>query len=268
VGFSVGYRSSYRRSPYDSRGGHRFGKRPEYRVQRYCRHGENEALRLHRQSGFGFERIRKRISFWLAIDNAVTVGTAISKVDVFVDGIKVGNATYGSARPDVCAVFPARPGCPYVGWIYPLDTTSLALGLHTIRVAATNSDANPPGTSYTETSFTVASMPILWIDAPAAGFTVSGTVNVSGWAIDTNPTTALSKVEVFVDGDKLGAATYGSSRPDVCAVFPGRVGCPYVGWSFPLNTTALSVGAHVLRVTTTDTNGKTAYRDIGVTVNR
>jgi hypothetical protein len=60
----------------------------------------------------------------------------------------VGSATYGSSRPDVCAVYPGRPGCPNVGYSYSLDTSSLIPGSHTIAVTATDSDSTPDSGSY------------------------------------------------------------------------------------------------------------------------
>ena len=82
------------------------------------------------------------ISGW-AVDNASVVGTAISSVRVKVDGTIVGTATYGISRPDVCAVYPGRPGCPNVGYSFSLNTSSLSSGTHTITVTATDSDATP-----------------------------------------------------------------------------------------------------------------------------
>ena len=63
------------------------------------------------------------------MDNASAVGTAISTVQVKVDGTAVGNATYGLSRPDVCAVYPGRPGCPNVGYSYSLNTSTLSVGI-------------------------------------------------------------------------------------------------------------------------------------------
>jgi N-acetylmuramoyl-L-alanine amidase len=80
-----------------------------------------------------------------AIDNAATVGTAISGARVLVDGTAVGTATYGVSRADVCAAYPGRPGCPNVGFSYSLNTATLASGSHTITVTATDS-ASPPDT--------------------------------------------------------------------------------------------------------------------------
>ena len=77
------------------------------------------------------------------MDNALAVGTAISSVQVQVDGTVVGTATYGSSRPDVCAVYPGRPGCPNMGYSYSLSTSTLSVGTHTITVTAIDSDVTP-----------------------------------------------------------------------------------------------------------------------------
>ena len=195
------------------------------------------------------------ISGW-AVDNATAVGTAISNVQVKVDGTVVGTATYGSSRPDVCAVYPGRPGCPNVGYSYSLNTTTLSVGTHTITVAATDSDATPLTGSSSVTVTVQATPPTVWIDIPTAGSMLSGTVTVSGWALDNASAvgTAISRVQVEVDGSVVGTATYGLSRPDVCAVYPGRPGCPNVGYSYSLNTSTLSAGSHTITVTATDSD--------------
>ena len=67
------------------------------------------------------------------MDNASVVGTAISSVQVKVDGTVVGTATYGSSRHDVCAVYPGRPCCPNVGYSFSLDTSTLSVGAQASR---------------------------------------------------------------------------------------------------------------------------------------
>ena len=63
----------------------------------------------------------------------------------------MGAATYGINRPDVCAAYPGRPGCPNVGYTYSLNTATLTAGSHTITVTATDSAATPDTGSATIT---------------------------------------------------------------------------------------------------------------------
>jgi len=208
------------------------------------------------------------VSGW-AVDNASVVGTPISSVQVKVDGSVVGTATYGISRPDVCAVYPGRPGCPNVGYSYSLNTSALSVGSHTIMVTATDSDGTPDSGSSSVTVNVQTPLPTVYIDAPAQGSAVSGTVTVSGWAVDNASVvgTPISSVQVKVDGSVVGTATYGISRPDVCAVYPGRPGCPNVGYSYSLNTSSLSVGSHTIMVTATDSDGTPDSGSSSVTVN-
>jgi hypothetical protein len=300
------------------------------------------------------------LSGW-AVENTDAVGRdAVQAVTVFVDGNQVGTATYGTGRPDVCALFPGRLGCPNIGWVYDLDVSSLALGSHVLKVAALNTagktafskvnftvagspasavaidapaahamlagkaalrghtmkvadvdavpavnvfvDGNLMGTatsesarpdawtyeletaglspgghilkvvavdaagdsSSSEMSFTAASTapaPSVTIDEPAAGVTVNGNVGMRGWAMEKRSDggfNAVQSVAVFVDGNQVGTATYGTARPDVCGVFPARQGCPNVGWIYNLEAAAIPEGSHVLKLVATDAEGRTS----------
>jgi parallel beta-helix repeat protein len=198
------------------------------------------------------------ISGW-AIGNA----TAVATVQVSVDGTVNGTATYGLSRPDVCMVYPGRPGCPNVGFTYALNTASLSAGSHTITVAATDSSASPL-TGSASVTVNVGAPPKVYIDGPAAGSTISGTVVVSGWAIDSS--TPVANVQVKVDGVVNGTATYGSSRADVCSAFPSSKGCPNVGYTYSLDTTTLSAGSHTITVAATDSNSTPLTGTASVTV--
>jgi hypothetical protein len=80
--------------------------------------------------------------------------------------------------------------------------------------------------------------------------------------------TAISSVQVKVDGSVVGTANYGSSRSDVCAAYPGRPSCPNVGYSFSLNTSTLSAGTYTITVTATDSDGTPDTDSASVTVTR
>jgi len=205
-----------------------------------------------------------------AIDNVMAVGTAISAVQVKVDGVTVGAATYGLDRSDVCAAYPGRPGCPNVGFSYSLNTSTLTAGTHTVTIAATDSDGTPHTGSASVVITVGEPPPSVHIDYPAPGGVVSGTVAVGGWALDSVMVigTAISAVQVMVDGVPVGSAIYGVNRSDVCAAYPGRPGCPNVGFSYSLDTATLTPGPHTLTVAAVDSDGTPHTGSASITITR
>jgi hypothetical protein len=184
---------------------------------------------------------------WAISDNA-----AIREINIAIDGVAYGDAQYGVARPDVCQVYPNRPGCPNVGWSFLLDTRVLSNGPHTLALTA----ASVLGQHWTvEKPFMVsnnaAGNPVtVFIDQPSLGkSTLFGVSPLYGWAV--SDTSSISTVSIRVDDVPLEDASYGGYRADVCGVFPNRAGCPSVGWSFSLDTAALPDGPHILSVTAT-----------------
>ncbi|MBV8071004.1 MAG: YfhO family protein [Acidobacteriaceae bacterium] len=94
----------------------------------------------------------------------------------------------------------------------------------------------------------------LSIDIPAVqGPDLSGGLQFGGWAVATDA--PISRVDIAVDGKFVEDAGYGGTRDDVCHVYPGRPGCPKVGWNAPLDTTQLSNGTHTVSVTAYTSTG-------------
>jgi hypothetical protein len=186
-----------------------------------------------------------KLSGWALADDAF-----VDLVTVFVDGSYFGEAFAGVSRLDVCVVYPRRPRCPNVGWSYTLDTMRLADGTHHFTVTARSNGRYATAESQFTVSNASASNPFhAYLDYPAAGGTLSGTPTLSGWALNDNA--RVDSVTISVDGVPDGPAYTVLSRPDVCAVYPGRLNCPNVGWRYPLNTLKFADGTHTLDVTVT-----------------
>lgn len=66
------------------------------------------------------------------------------------------------------------------------------------------------------------------LDNPADGKSVSGKVDLSGWALDNKK---VVKVEARIDESVTTALTYGTDRQDVCNVWIGYPSCNKVGFS-------------------------------------
>ena len=90
-----------------------------------------------------------------------------------------------------------------------------------------------------------------YVDTPSDYQFINGIFEVFGWASDFQ---GVDHVDIDVDGQVVGRANYGLSRPDVRAVDP-RVFSNNVGFSFLLDTTKLSDSPHDLVVYVTDRLG-------------
>ena len=95
-----------------------------------------------------------------------------------------------------------------------------------------------------------------YIDTPSDYQFINGIFQVFGWAFDFN---GVNRIEVDVDGQVVGNATYGLSRPDVPARDP-RVPSVSVGFGFALDTTRLSDSEHDLVIYVVDNQFGTPRR--------
>jgi polysaccharide biosynthesis protein PslG len=84
------------------------------------------------------------------------------------------------------------------------------------------------------------------LDSPSDGLAVTGSVTLSGWAIDqADPTsTGVDRVRILVDGAYRADAQYGLSRPDIAAGYGSRFGAS--GYRYTLDLTGLAAGSHTL----------------------
>src|SRR5581483_9580797 len=114
------------------------------------------------------------------------------------------------SRPDVCAVYTNRPGCPNVGWTLPVDTTIFTNGTHTGQVTITSSKGEQATGSFAFTvSNSTQSGPIhAFIDQPGASSNpLQGLAFASGWAFSDNA--QVTSVQILIDGVPVGTANYG-----------------------------------------------------------
>jgi hypothetical protein len=68
-----------------------------------------------------------------------------STINVYVDGLKVGNPTYNKYREDIAALFPGYANSNGAVGMFYLDTTEYENGVHTIQWTATDNAGNTDG---------------------------------------------------------------------------------------------------------------------------
>lgn len=192
---------------------------------------------------------------------ALNTTSVVGSLTYSIDGAPRGSLSFGTPRPDVCALYASSPGCSNgsnnVGWSALIDTSSLSNGTHVFAVSATslNGQHNIQARSFNVANWTTANPIILSVDNPNSQTpTLTGSQVIGGWAID--PNSRISAITIAVDGIPLGNAGYGGNRADACASHPGIPGCPNVGWSFQLDTTLIADGAHNLAVTVIPFSGQ------------
>ena len=124
-------------------------------------------------------------SGWALADTGTVTSVVIS-----IDSVPQGNASYGSARPDICALY-GSANCPNVGWSFPVDSSSLGDGLHQVGVTVTSSSGQvyTASSSFTVANWTGTNPMKLYIDVPGASTSsgaqsFSATAYFAGWAID------------------------------------------------------------------------------------
>jgi hypothetical protein len=210
------------------------------------------------------------------------------------DCIQVGqtlNNCYGINRPDVARAYSGYVNADNAGFSFavglirngtasaidveslrqdPSDPTKLVFLPVTSTVAGTHKLSVRAGDeTETVTQFGVMSVDVLcdentgnspafgYIDTPTQYQFINGFFEVFGWADDFQ---GVQRVEVDVDGQVVGNASYGLNRPDVPSHDP-RVNSSSVGFSFILDTTKLSDSEHDLVIYVVD--GASVRSEIG-----
>lgn len=166
---------------------------------------------------------------------------------------------YGLLREDVFKRFPDVPNSKDSGFDFIIDVADLIInhdyhqGLHYLTVRAGDVQGHIAD---------IATIPVIFDcdddpDRPTWGdiYTpenmerIQGVFTLTGWALDFDYLPA-DGVEIWVDGDYLGRATYGWDSPEVVEMFPwySHNVALHAGWRFDLDTTQLSDGEHQLVV--------------------
>jgi hypothetical protein len=192
-------------------------------------------------------------------------------------------------RRDVQLAYPTVPNASRAGWGYLLLTNMLphlpqnrhtgGQGDFTLYAIAADADAHLTllGRRTIQVDNDNADTPFGAIDSPGQGETVSGVINIFGWAL--TPANAMIRtnepnITLHVDGRPVGQLVYnlcrgtvGSPAPagrcndDVATLFPNYLnitqGGGAIAWT-TLDTTTLTNGPHRIELSVTDDHGRSA----------
>ncbi|UCH96065.1 MAG: hypothetical protein JSV88_04225 [Candidatus Aminicenantes bacterium] len=82
---------------------------------------------------------------WVLTPQPNSIPTDGSTINVYVDGVNLGNPTYNIHRPDIATLFPGYANSNGAVGHFSLDTTGCTSGVHTIYWTAADSGGNSDG---------------------------------------------------------------------------------------------------------------------------
>ena len=177
----------------------------------------------------------------------------VTAVDILIDGITYGPASYGRSRTDICrGLTPTPPNCPAVGFTLALATQDgfplLTDGQHTMKVRVLDQTGRYTIVDDSAVTFTVNNGPdakiVAVLLAPKNNDKLSGTVTVSGYAY--SPDHKILEADIYIDGAYYASAKLNQPAPDVCASLTDVPQCPNIGFTYQLDTTHFPNGPHLL----------------------
>jgi Putative Ig domain len=90
------------------------------------------------------------------------------------------------------------------------------------------------------------------LETPDFRATLNNIANGSGWALDN---VGVVQIDVLLDGQKIGDAIYGLSRPDIGTAWGSFPDAARSGFSFQIDTTKFAGGEHTMAVRLVDAAG-------------
>lgn len=214
--------------------------------------------------------------------NAPLNNPGVAYVELLIDGALTFNSQadcdfnqaaggltncYGIKRLDLEQIFPGLKDAPHAGFRFGLDVGLLVgsgdytPGSHQLGIRVGDqfenvTDIASIAVTFTCRDFTQDDLSIGQIDLPLTGLVYGGIIQVYGWAIDFQ---GVAAVLVYVDGNLVQIADYGTPRPDIESDYPSYPAVLNSGWFTFIDTTQLSNGVHQIEAQVIDNQNNTTF---------
>ena len=189
----------------------------------------------------------------------------IKEVKVTLDGVTLGNATYGVTRTDVSKIYSGYFNGSQCGFDSTFELNNITNGVKTLKVQIIAND----GTSTVVTRNITVQRNLQarsCLDAPVSNATVTtDSLSIKGWALNSK---GIKSVEVFIDNTSYGTIKYGVQRTDVNKVYPGYPSGDNSGFDGTIDISSLSNGNKTLKVVITGNDGTVQTINRAITVKK
>jgi hypothetical protein len=227
------------------------------------------------------------IDGWTLDPGAQAVANGIGYVELLVDRSLFANShqdchfsrpegglsdCFGLRRIDIEQEFPGLKDSPHAGFRFTLDVGGMLAASDSVGtplwVPGSHEIGVRVGDIFNQVT-DIDEIPVMFacindinqdsighIDFPLTGLLYSGTILVTGWAVDLE---GVQFVNVLIDGNQVGSAITNIPRPDITSFYPSYPKNPAPGFLFSLDTTTLSNGVHQLAVVVIDNLGADTF---------
>jgi CHAP domain len=160
--------------------------------------------------------------------------TAVTSVQVFVDGVLKTADNAGDYRADVAAAHPSFGG----NHGYTIDIPEGTAGMHTVCVYGQDASGGPSTEFVCKSVAITSGLPFGSLDSVTG---TAASLKIVGWSIDPDAGQAAITVDVYIDGVFNQHTVASVARSDVGAVYP--VDGPNHGYS---TFASVSAGTHTV----------------------
>ena len=189
----------------------------------------------------------------------------IKEVKVTLDGVTLGNATYGVTRTDVSKIYSGYFNGSQCGFDSTFELNNITNGVKTLKIQIIAND----GTSTVVTRNITVQRNLQarsCLDAPVSNATVTtDSLSIKGWALNSK---GIKSVEAFIDNTSYGTIKYGVPRTDVNKVYPGYPSGNNSGFEGKIDISKLSNGNKTLKVVITGNDGTVQTINRAITVKK
>ena len=189
----------------------------------------------------------------------------IKEVKVTLDGVTLGNATYGVTRTDVSKIYSGYFNGSQCGFDSTFELNNITNGVKTLKVQIIAND----GTSTVVTRNITVQRNLQarsCLDEPTSNATVTtDSLSIKGWALNSK---GIKSVEAFIDNTSYGTIKYGIKRTDVNKVYPGYPTGDNSGFEGKIDISSLSNGNKTLKVVITGNDGTVQTINRAITVKK
>jgi len=172
----------------------------------------------------------------------------LDRIEVLLGDEPLGQAEAGLRRADVAAAHPSYPNAERSGFLFRKELVRENIADKDIKVRARASgeivreDVIAPRIAALRPLPTAADRKI-WLNHEQLSLAEDGDLVVTGWAVSAS---GIVSLDVYLDGERLGAAKLKLHRPDVGRRFTQIPGARKAGFSFNGKSDRACLGEHLV----------------------